>query len=493
MDRDQLTEVVVSAKHGNKKALEEIFSLCRDSVYFLALKTVKNHEDALDIVQETFVAVFQSILKLENPKAFESWLYQITINKCKRFWEKKREILLSNSEEQCFEEIIDTDECFIPQEALDKAETRNMIMSLIDSLPNEQRMSVMLYYYEGLRVEEIATIMECPVNTVKSRLLYGRREIKDGVKKYEMRGDKLYSMGTIPILTLLLEQYAKENTISKEVSAEILTNALKTSSISHTPVVANAFGLLSKAIQEKLLNKLKYLPLKTKIIAGVVTGALVITGIAIPVMGTKDNNYKISDIAPPKGETASSAQTPIGGATGEKRSQTQKINLKQMVYNISGSEDLKLPEYIDIVGGSLDLTNFRHIVFKLLLRNLPDTLMFNKPQVPGDYPEYWWKIIFIMGTGERYEVSTSYFKHLSEAQIESPINKYTQTNIWENAKCLQVVDLSLNTAENYLQISGVMPSEFELSKVSEVYITSGCCVDKDNVLSDESILQDVKE
>lgn len=138
MDREDLAEIVVRAKQGNQKALEEIFRRCQDLVYFLALNTVRNHDDALDIVQETYTAIFQSIRQIKNANAFKSWICQITVNKCKRFWEKKRDLLLTSDEEQYFDEIADTDEDFIPQSALDKAETRNMILSLVDILPNEQ-------------------------------------------------------------------------------------------------------------------------------------------------------------------------------------------------------------------------------------------------------------------------------------------------------------------------------------------------------------------
>ena len=294
MDKDQLTELIMSARQGNQEALEGIFRLCRDMVYFLALKTVRNHTDALDIVQETFTAVFQNIRKLKNTNAFKGWLCQITVNKCKRFWKRNKDILLSSDENEGFEDITDADEDFIPQDALGKAETRNMIMSLIDSLPDEQRMSVILHYYEELKVEEIAKIMECPINTVKSRLFYARRQIKEGVENYEKRGVKLYGTRALPILTLLLREAAKESTIPESVSLDMLTSAINASGAASPGLSAGITNIFSRFTHGRLMNNFTSLPLQTKIIAGVVTGAVAITGAAaVPVIinnSHKDQN-----------------------------------------------------------------------------------------------------------------------------------------------------------------------------------------------------------
>lgn len=284
MDKDKLTEVIIGAKNGSKEAFEELFRMFRDSVYFLALKTVRNHNDALDIVQETFSAVFQNIQKLENEKAFKGWLCQITINKCKRFWERKKDMFISSDDGQVLGEIIDYDEDFLPQSVLDKAETRNMIMSLIDSLPDEQRMSVMLYYYEELKVEEIAGIMECPVNTVKSRLFYARRQIKEGVESFEKRGDKLYGIGALPVLALLLKEAASENAVPEDVLTHILENILKNTGAAVSAAGGKLAGVLNKASYGNSLVKIVSLPLKTKIIACVVSGAVLIAGVAAPIL-----------------------------------------------------------------------------------------------------------------------------------------------------------------------------------------------------------------
>ncbi len=281
MDKELLTALVLKARKGNRKVLEEIFRICHKPVYFLALKTVKNSDDAMDVVQETFLSVFQNIRKLKNEEAFFAWLCKITINKCKRFWEKQAGKMLSYDEDESIKEKMDTEEDFIPESVLDKAETRGMIMSIIDSLPDEQRISVVLFYYEGLKVEEIASVMECPVNTVKSRLFYARRQIKDGVEKFEAKAERFYGVASIPALSRLLEMSASENSMHEAQAQNLLSELL-----------SNLLSSQGMNIVPNILNNIASLPLNQKIIAGAVSGVLALSAIAAPVVIHNANQKK---------------------------------------------------------------------------------------------------------------------------------------------------------------------------------------------------------
>lgn len=78
-----------------------------------------------------------------------------------------------------------------------------------DTLSDIQYKTVILYYFNGLPIEEIADIMECPPGTVKYRLSVARAKIKDGVDAYENKsGDKLYSVVGLPLLMRLLTEEA---------------------------------------------------------------------------------------------------------------------------------------------------------------------------------------------------------------------------------------------------------------------------------------------
>ena len=193
----------------------------------MALKVLKNRDDALEVMQETYMSIYQNIGKLYRPEAFHAWLSKIVINKCRDRLGKPKDVLQNDKPDSEHGDLSDAVEDvsgeFIPHEVLDQSETRNMIMALIDSLPDAQRTTVMLYYYQELRVEEIAAIMECPVATVKSRLNYARRQIKTGVEGYEAQGVKLYNVAAAPLLLYLLAETSKQSALSPLTASNLFS------------------------------------------------------------------------------------------------------------------------------------------------------------------------------------------------------------------------------------------------------------------------------
>lgn len=107
----------------------------------------------------------------------------------------------------------DLDQQKVPDQALDNAETQRMIQELVDGLSPEQRMSVLLYYYDERSVKEIAELMETSEGTVKSRLNYARKAIKTGVEEYEKQGIKLYGLSPLPFLLYFLRREAERTAL----------------------------------------------------------------------------------------------------------------------------------------------------------------------------------------------------------------------------------------------------------------------------------------
>ena len=109
----------------------------------------------------------------------------------------------------------------VPDKALDNAETRRMILDLVDALPPEQRMTVLFYYYDEMSVRQIAQAMETSEGTVKSRLNYARKAIKNGVEDYERKGIKLYSASPLLLLVCFLRQEAAHTVLDGAAAAAI--------------------------------------------------------------------------------------------------------------------------------------------------------------------------------------------------------------------------------------------------------------------------------
>ena len=102
------------------------------------------------------------------------------------------------------ERIPDERPAFLPEASLDAAETQRLSREILDSLPDDQRAVVGMYYYEELSVREIAEALGVSESAVKSRLLYARRKIEARVRDLEKKGTKLYGAAPLPFLLFLL-------------------------------------------------------------------------------------------------------------------------------------------------------------------------------------------------------------------------------------------------------------------------------------------------
>ncbi len=233
---------VRSAQNGDGEAMNRILADVQDMVYYNCLKMLRDEQAAQDTTQEILIAVYQKLGALSDPQAYVGWVKRITANLCKnRLCKVNREFLLSVNEdgEDPFADFEDTDEQRIPDKALDNEETRRMIADLVDRLPDEQRMCVLLYYYDELKTHEIAETLKVSEGTIKSRLNYARKSIREGVRAYEKAGVKLYGFSPIPFLAYFLGK-AAASTVSPVAAASITGASTATAATAATASTASA-------------------------------------------------------------------------------------------------------------------------------------------------------------------------------------------------------------------------------------------------------------
>ncbi len=221
MKSENLAPLAAEAKKGNQKALNDLIDSCYNDIYYFALKTVKNEEVAADVTQDACLKIIQSIDKLNDPAAFKSWALRITYNFCAMHFRATKDILVDENEdgETVFDTLADDSEDAQPDKAYENAEFKQMMRDIIESLPAEQASALMLYYYEKASVKEIAEIHGVSEGTVKSRLNYGRKAVKEKVEDYEKRtGIRLHSITPLP---LLIYWFFAQNTEKMPVAAAI--------------------------------------------------------------------------------------------------------------------------------------------------------------------------------------------------------------------------------------------------------------------------------
>ena len=226
MEEKILKNLIEDAKKGKEKAIESLYNESKNDVYFFCMRVLNNHENALDIMQDTFITVFEKLSTLKDYRTFFKWQKVIAINKCKNFLAKNKEVLLSKENEEYDDEYFDMEELnneFIPHEYIESKEKREIILNIIDkNLSEVQKMVIMLFYYEEKSIKDISEILVCSQGTVKSRLFKSRDILKAAIEKYEKKGIKLHSLSGISILSVLLREAAKEYKLPNEASALVL-------------------------------------------------------------------------------------------------------------------------------------------------------------------------------------------------------------------------------------------------------------------------------
>ena len=190
---EDLKHLVELSKKGDQQAIAQLYEQTSRRAYYLAKQLVKDEDQAQDIVQDAYVKVFTNLPLLEQVENFQGWLNTIVVNRSKDYLKKKKPMLFSQmvSEEDEGSELDFEDEggYFSPDQKVDYAETKRLIQGMIDRLPQEQRMAIVLFYLEEMPVKQIARVMECSEGTVKSRLNYGRKAIKAQVLELEKKGN----------------------------------------------------------------------------------------------------------------------------------------------------------------------------------------------------------------------------------------------------------------------------------------------------------------
>ena len=174
---------------GDETALAPLVEKYKRMVYRLAMQITKNHADADDVMQETFIKVYRSIRTFRKDAAFETWLYRITVNEALNFVkrrERQRVSTLETASESEYEAVtryraqVAND----PHAHAEKAELRHHVTKAVNSLSLKHRTVVILHEFEGLTHAEIAAILNCSEGTVRSRLHYARKKLRTLLKPY---------------------------------------------------------------------------------------------------------------------------------------------------------------------------------------------------------------------------------------------------------------------------------------------------------------------
>jgi len=228
-EEDQkLFEAVSSFKGGKQESYYVMYDLSIKYIYKIVHDIIKDYHETEDLVQETYLTIYNKINTLEDATKFYSWAGRIATNHTLRYIQKnKRDLLTLDSEdgaaEFAFEVATQDNEEFIPENIIMDKEKQRLIAQIIDGLSTEQKLAVQYFYYEEMSVTEIAETMGCAKGTILSRLNYARKSIKAAVVDLaENQGTKLYSLGALPLFRIVF-MYSVERFILPASASGIVT------------------------------------------------------------------------------------------------------------------------------------------------------------------------------------------------------------------------------------------------------------------------------
>jgi RNA polymerase sigma factor (sigma-70 family) len=264
-----IKELVLSAKNGNKKAFDKLYKLTSNDVWFTCVSLLKDEENAKDIMQETYITAFLKLDTLKDEEKFCGWLTAIATNKSKNKLKGKVEYQI---DDEVLIAKTETDELMLPEEYINKAEKRKVLLQIIeDTLSFNQYQVVLMFYFNELSISEIAQGLEISEGTVKSRLNSSRAKMKTAIEDYEKKsGDKLHGVVVVPFFTTIFKEEAKSLavpniTIKLPNGQTLATSATK------------GFATGAKSTVSSIVKATATATVKTKVIA-VVCGATILAG-----------------------------------------------------------------------------------------------------------------------------------------------------------------------------------------------------------------------
>lgn len=267
----KIKELVSSAKSGNKKSFDKLYELTHNDVWYNCLSLLKDEENAKDIMQETYITAFLKLDTLKDEEKFCGWVTTIAVNLCKKKLKGKVEYQI---DDEVLITEAETDELMLPEEYINKAEKRKVLLQIIeDTLSFNQYQVVLMFYFNELSIAEIAQALEISEGTVKSRLNSSRAKMKTAIEDYENKsGDKLHGVVVVPFFTTIFKEEAKSLAVPNITIK--LPNG-QTLATSATKGIATG----AKSTVSSIVKATATATVKTKVIA-VVCGATILAGIS---------------------------------------------------------------------------------------------------------------------------------------------------------------------------------------------------------------------
>lgn len=158
-------ELMLNVQKGAEWAFNELYQRYSQRILYFMYKMLKQDEaKAQDLLQDVFLKIVETPQKFDANRNFKTWIFTVAANHCKNYFRKQKSNIVAMESNFVGEAMNEQ------QEVINTAAFQEKLNRALNDLPNQYKEAFMLKYKEGLSLQEIALVMDCPLGTVKSRL-----------------------------------------------------------------------------------------------------------------------------------------------------------------------------------------------------------------------------------------------------------------------------------------------------------------------------------
>jgi RNA polymerase sigma-70 factor (ECF subfamily) len=181
-DREVDQQLVARAQRGDKRAFELLVMKYQRKLGRLLSRWVRDPAEVDDVTQEAFIKAYRALPSFRGESAFYTWLYRIAINTAKNYLvalgrRAPTTTGFDNEEAEGFDDAEQLRDASTPESELEGKQIAAVVNKAMDALPEDLRTAITLREIEGLSYDEIASVMNCPIGTVRSRIFRAREAI----------------------------------------------------------------------------------------------------------------------------------------------------------------------------------------------------------------------------------------------------------------------------------------------------------------------------
>ncbi len=188
-EKDIDSALVTQVLKGDREAFDVLVLKYQQRIANLIGKIIDDHSLVKDVTQESFIKAYRSLAQFNGESAFYTWLYRIAINTAKNHAKIKRRqnyetTAVDFNDVRSLPNKIRMRDYTTPETWLQSDEMQDALMSAVNNLPDELRVSIILRELAGLSYDEIAELMDCPIGTVRSRIFRARTVVDETIKPW---------------------------------------------------------------------------------------------------------------------------------------------------------------------------------------------------------------------------------------------------------------------------------------------------------------------